>query len=63
MTAVPVALLDRPPTLAQPPAPAQELPQQIDTPPIGPDEFELIPDTDTLITACNCSASSDNPYQ
>ena len=59
MAAVPVALLDRPPT--QPPV-VEEVPE-IGTSPIGPNDFELIPDTDTLITACNCSASSDNPYQ
>jgi hypothetical protein len=58
MTAVPIALLDRPPTRAPEP---EEVPE-IGAPPIGPNEFELIPDTDTLITACNCSASSDNPY-
>jgi hypothetical protein len=58
MTAVPVALLDRPPTQA----PELEEVPEIGAPPIGPNEIELIPDTDTLITACNCSASSDNPY-
>jgi hypothetical protein len=59
MAAVPVALLDRPP--AQQPV-VEEAPE-VDASPIGPNEFELIPNTDTLITACNCSASSDNPYQ
>ena len=59
MAAVPVALLDRPP--AQTPV-VEEAPK-VGASPIGPNEFELVPDTDTLITACNCSASSDNPYQ
>ena len=59
MAAVPVALLDRPPARA----PAVEKATKIGASPIGPNDFELIPDTDTLITACNCSASSDNPYQ
>jgi hypothetical protein len=59
MAAVPVTLLDRPPT--QVPV-VDEVPD-VGASPIGPNEFELIPDTDTLITACNCSASSDNPYQ
>ena len=59
MAAVPVALLDRPPAQA----PVVEEAPEVGASPIGPNEFELIPDTDTLITACNCSASSDNPYQ
>lgn len=58
MAAVPVALLDRPPTQAS----AVELPE-VGASPIGPNELEFIPDTDTLVTACSCSASSDNPYQ
>ena len=58
MAAVPIALLDRPPTQA----PELEEVPEIGTPPVGPNEVEFIPDTDTLITACNCSASSDNPY-
>ena len=59
MTAVPVALLERPPVNA----PEVEQAPQTGTPPIGPDEIEVVFDTDTLITACNCSSSSDNPYQ
>lgn len=59
MAAVPVALLDRPP--ADVPM-VEELPD-VGASPIGPNEFELIAGTDTLITACSCSASSDNPYQ
>jgi hypothetical protein len=58
MAAVPIALLERPP--AAPPE-AQDLPTT-GAAPIGPEEFEVIFDTDTLITACNCSSSSDNPY-
>ena len=59
MAAGPIALLDRPPAQT----PVIEKVPEVSTSPIGPNEFELIPDTDTLITACNCSASSDNPYQ
>lgn len=55
MAAVPVALLGRPPAV-------EALPE-IGASPIGPNEVELVLDTDTLVTACSCSASSDNPYQ
>lgn len=27
-----------------------------------PDTVEYVADTDKLMTMCNCSASSDNPY-
>jgi len=34
-----------------------------DTPPaLTPDAVEFIADTDTLLTMCSCSASSDQPY-
>lgn len=58
MAAVSVALLDRPP--AQQPA-VVELPE-VAAQPIAPDDFEIIADTDTLVVACSCSSSSDNPY-
>lgn len=59
MAAVPVALLDGPPAKA----PAVEDLPEVGASPIGPNELEFIPNTDTLVTACSCSASSDNPYQ
>jgi hypothetical protein len=58
MAAVAVALLTHPPDKQT------EVPQPDDTPQdLDPNGFEIIADTDTLITACSCSASSDNPYQ
>jgi hypothetical protein len=55
MTAVAIELLTRPPEPAGPP--------QADTPPaLAPDAVEFVADTDTLLTMCACSASSDNPY-
>jgi hypothetical protein len=59
MAAVRVALLERPPV----DEPVTEEPARVGAPPIGPNEIEVVFDTDTLITACNCSSSSDNPYQ
>jgi hypothetical protein len=55
MTAVAVELLTRPPDPARPPPAA--------TPDaLAPDAVEFVADTDTLLTMCACSASSDNPY-
>ena len=55
MTAVAVELLTRPPDSA-------DL-AEADTPSaLAPDAVEFIADTDTLITMCACSASSDQPY-
>jgi hypothetical protein len=31
-------------------------------PTLAPDAVEFVADTDTLITMCACSASSDQPY-
>ncbi len=50
MTAVAVELLTRPPEPADTPAG------------LGPDAVEFIVDTETLLTMCSCSASSDQPY-
>ena len=58
MAAVAVTLLTRPPEADQ-----QEVPTLEEVAPIDPNAFEIIADTDNLIRACNCSASSDNPYQ
>ena len=55
MTAVAVELLTRPPELAGV-AEAGTLPT------LAPDAVEFVADTDTLITMCACSASSDQPY-
>jgi hypothetical protein len=55
MTAVAVELLARPP---EPFGVAEA-----GTPPtLAPDAVEFVADTDTLITMCACSASSDQPY-
>jgi len=58
MTAVAVALLSRPPRVEE----LQEVPES-DAPPLAPGTYEIVTDTDTLVKACSCSASSDNPYQ
>ena len=53
MTAVAVELLTRRPAPGAGP----------DTvPALDPDAIEVIADTDKLMTMCNCSESSDNPY-
>jgi hypothetical protein len=58
MAAVAVELQTRPPDEQT------EVPEPDDTlPELDPNGFEIIADTDTLVTACSCSASSDNPYQ
>ena len=55
MTAVAVELLTRPPE------PVGLL--EAGTPPdLAPDAVEFVADTDTLLTMCACSASSDQPY-
>ena len=55
MTAVAVELHTRPPEQAGIPA-ADTLTA------LAPDAVEFIADTDTLLTMCACSASSDQPY-
>jgi hypothetical protein len=52
MTAVAVELFTRPPDPAQTATPDA----------LAPDAVEFVADTDTLLTMCACSASSDNPY-
>ncbi len=55
MTAIAVELLTRPP---EPVGVAD-----VGTlPALAPDAVEFVADTDTLITMCACSASSDQPY-
>ena len=55
MTAVTVELLTHPP---EPNGVAEN-----DTfPVLAPDAVEFVADTDTLLTMCACSASSDQPY-
>ena len=55
MTAVGIELLTRPPEPARVP--------EADTPDgLAPDAVEFVADTDTLLTMCSCSASSDQPY-
>lgn len=51
MTAVAVELLTRPPTTDTAGLPAPD-----------PYTVEIVADTDKLMTMCNCSESSDNPY-
>ena len=55
MTAVAIELLTRPPEPVGV-AEAGTLPT------LAPDAVEFVADTDTLITMCACSASSDQPY-
>jgi hypothetical protein len=55
MTAVAVELHTRPP------APASA-PQAGPLTGLAPDAVEFVADTDTLLTMCACSASSDQPY-
>jgi hypothetical protein len=55
VTAVTVELFSRPPQSADV--------AEADTPPaLAPDAVEFVADTDTLLTMCACSASSDQPY-
>jgi hypothetical protein len=56
MTAVAIDLLTRPPDPAAMPVPDAQ-------PMLEPDAVEFIEDTDTLLTMCSCSGSSDQPYQ
>lgn len=51
MTAVAVELLTRSPEPSAGPLNG-----------LAPDAVEFIADTDTLLTMCGCSASSDQPY-
>jgi len=55
MTAVAVELLTHPPE----PTDVAEAGTLLA---LAPDAVEFIADTDTLITMCACSASSDQPY-
>jgi hypothetical protein len=55
MTAVAVELLTRPPE----PVGVEEAGT---LPTLAPDAVEFVADTDTLLTMCACSASSDQPY-
>ncbi len=55
MTAVAVELLTRPPEPA-------DAPEADTLPALTPDAVEFVADTDTLLTMCACSASSDQPY-
>ncbi len=55
MTAVAVELLTRPPE----PVGVTEA-GTLQT--LAPDAVEFVADTDTLLTMCACSASSDQPY-
>jgi len=55
MTAVAVELL------TCPPAPADTA-QSATLNRLAPDAVEFVADTDTLLTMCACSASSDQPY-
>ena len=55
MTAVAVELLTRPP---EPAGTAQSATLNG----LAPDAVEFVADTDTLLTMCGCSASSDQPY-
>jgi hypothetical protein len=55
MTAVAVELLTCPPEPA-------DMPEYGTLSGLAPDAVEFVADTDTLLTMCACSASSDNPY-
>jgi hypothetical protein len=55
MTAVAVELLARP---AEP----ADVAEADALPALTPDAVEFVADTDTLLTMCACSASSDQPY-
>ena len=51
MTAIAIELLSRPPA-----------PEPRSLPDLDPDAVEFVADTDTLLTMCSCSGSSDQPY-
>jgi hypothetical protein len=55
MTAVAIELLTRPPESA-------DVPDAGTLPALEPDAVEFVADTDTLLTMCSCSGSSDQPY-
>jgi hypothetical protein len=56
MTAVAIELL------AGRPKPTGE-PEPDTLPALEPNAIEFVSDTDTLLTMCSCSGSSDQPYQ
>ncbi len=62
MASVPVALLTRPPTREELDAPATAAPVVDGLPPLDPNAFEVVVDTDKLLVACSCRSSSDQPY-
>jgi hypothetical protein len=55
MTAVAVDLLTRPPEPV-------EVPEHGTLPELEPSAIEFIAETDSLLTMCSCSGSSDQPY-
>jgi len=55
MTAVAIELLSRPPEL-------DDVPRAGTPSGLAPDAVDFVADTDTLLTMCSCSASSDQPY-
>ena len=55
MTAVAVQLLTHRPEPA-------DAPESDTLPVLDPHAVEFVADTDTLLTMCSCSASSDQPY-
>jgi hypothetical protein len=55
VTAVAVELLTRPPG-------SVGVPDAGTPTALAPDAVEFVADTDTLLTMCACSASSDQPY-
>lgn len=58
MTAVALELLPGPPQAAEVPEP-----DTLDTSAVlAPDAVEFVADTDSLLTMCSCSGSSDQPY-
>jgi hypothetical protein len=57
MTVVAIELLTRRPKPTDAPKPAARLAG------LAPYAVEFVSDTDTLLTMCSCSGSSDQPYQ
>jgi hypothetical protein len=57
MTVVAIELLTRPPKQTGAPEPDTRLAV------LEPNAVEFVADTDTLLTMCSCSGSSDQPYQ
>jgi hypothetical protein len=56
MAAVAVELLTRPPE-------SVDVPELDTLPGLEPEAVEFVADTDSLLTMCSCSGSSDQPYQ